>query len=406
MISRRAAWLLVGLLWVVALLNYLDRQVIFSLFPLLREDLRLTDPQLGLISAGFLWVYAFASPFAGYFADRLGHRRVVLFSLVVWSLVTALTGFARSFGELLTARALMGISEAFYIPAALAMISTHHPESTRAKAISLHQSGIYVGIVLGGAGGGWMGEHYGWRSAFYLLGAFGVIYGLFLFRTLQKSPATAATAAPSRGHFIRSLYAIAHTPGFAAVLLVFATTSLCNWLVYTWLPLFLYERFSLSLTEAGFAATFYVQGSGIIGILLGGWVADAWTSRQPRARIWTQAIGLFAAAPFLIYSGSASTPLLLYAALMIYGLGRGIYDSNIMPVLCRLIGDNERATGYGLLNFVGVLVGGLSAYGAGLVKSVIGLAGALQIAGAILLLSAFILLTTPQRPAAADASGA
>src|SRR5690606_29050947 len=133
-----------------------------------------------------------------------------------------------SFGELLAARALMGISEAFYIPAALAMISAHHPESTRAKSISLQQSGIYVGIVLGGAGGGWMGEHYGWRSAFYVLGAFGVIYGLLLFRTLQKAPATAAATPPSRQHFIRSLSAIVRTPGFGAVLLVFATTSLCN----------------------------------------------------------------------------------------------------------------------------------------------------------------------------------
>ncbi len=396
MISRRAAWVVVGLLWVVALLNYLDRQIIFSLFPLLRGDLALTDPQLGLVSAGFLWVYAFASPFAGYLGDKLGRRRVVLFSLVIWSVVTLLTGMARSFGQLLAARALMGLSEAFYIPAALAMISAQHGEGTRARAVSLHQSGIYFGIVLGGAGGGWLGEHYGWRSGFYALGIAGVIYGLFLFRALRGEGGAAAEGPRGTG-FGRSVAEIVRVPGFAAVLFVFAAMSLCNWMVYTWLPLFLYDKFHLSLAAAGFASTFYIQGPGLIGILLGGWLADAWMKKQQRARIWTQALGLFGAAPFLMLAGVASQPLLLYIALVLYGFGRGIYDSNIMPVLCGLVGDDQRATGYGLLNFVGVLVGGVAAFGAGLVKSTIGLGGAIEFAGAVLLVSAFVVLRIPVR---------
>jgi len=392
---RRTAWLVVGLLFWVALLNYLDRQVIFSFFPLLRRDLALTDPQLGLVSAGFLWVYGFTSPLAGYLADRLGYRRVVLFSLIIWSIVTLLTGLARNFTELVSARALMGISEAFYIPAALALISSYHSESTRAKAVGIHQSGIYLGIILGGIGGGWMGDHFGWRPAFYVLGAAGVAYGLFLWWTLPGAPTLEKTHIVKES-FGASVATVIRQPGFGAVLFVFAATSLCNWLVNTWLPLFLYERFSLSLTAAGFDATFYVQGAGILGILLGGWAADALVPRQSRARIWIQSFGLFAAAPFLILCGLASTPIIASAALVIYGLGRGMYDSNIMPVLCRIVGEDQRATAYGILNCVGVLVGGVTAYGAGLMKSTIGLAGALQAAGAILLIAACVLLTMPK----------
>ncbi|MEP7362827.1 MAG: MFS transporter [Acidobacteriota bacterium] len=396
MTQRRGAWAMVALLWVVVLLNYLDRQVIFSLFPLLRSDLNLSDAQLGLVSSAFLWVYALASPLAGYLSDRLGHRRLVLFSLLVWSVVTALTGLARNFGELVLARAAMGLSEACYIPAALTLIAGHHPEATRARAVGFHQSGIYFGIVIGGMGGGWMGEHYGWRPVFYLLGAAGIAYGLLLTRVL-RAPANPLPS--SQESFWRAASALLRVPGFKIVLTVFAVTSLANWLVYTWLPLFLFERFSLSLTSAGFAATFYVQIMAVVGIAAGGWVSDRWTPSQPKARIWVQAIGLAVAGPFLILSGLASTPLVLYLALVAFGLGRGVYDSNIMPVLCRLVGDNRRATGYGLLNFAGVMTGGLAAYGAGLVKSTVGLAGAMQIAGALVLICAAVILAIPQPPA-------
>ena len=393
MTSRRAAWAMVALLWFVVLLNYLDRQVIFSLFPLLRSDLHLSDAELGLVSSSFLWVYALASPLAGFLSDRLGHRRLVLFSLLVWSVVTALTGLARNFGELVLARAAMGLSEACYIPAALALIAAHHPEATRARAVAIHQSGIYFGIVLGGMGGGWMGEHYGWRPVFYLLGAVGVAYGLFLTRALTTH---GAAHIASQETFWRAASGLLRTPGFKTVLTVFAVTSLANWLVYTWLPLFLYERFSMSLTTAGFASTFYVQVMAVIGILAGGSLSDHWTRHQPNARVWVQAIGLAIAGPFLILSGSASAPLVLYLALVFFGFGRGVYDSNIMPVLCRIVGDDRRATGYGLLNFAGVMVGGSAAFAAGVVKSALGLAAAMQIAGALVLLCAALILTTPQ----------
>ncbi|HNY42744.1 MAG TPA: MFS transporter, partial [Bryobacteraceae bacterium] len=178
--SRKTAWLVVALLWVVVMLNYLDRQVIFSLFPLLRRDLHLTDVQLGLLGTAFLWVYAACSPLAGWIADRFGQRRVIFGSLFVWSLVTGLTALAPSFPALIAARGLMGISEAFYIPAALALVASWHGERTRSRAVGIHQSGIYAGVVLGGFGGAWVGEQYGWRNVFWLLGAIGIVYAVIL----------------------------------------------------------------------------------------------------------------------------------------------------------------------------------------------------------------------------------
>ena len=197
--SSRAAWLVVGLLWVVAMLNYLDRQVIFSLFPPIRADLKATDFQLGLLGAAFLWVYGLLSPFSGYLADKYDRVKVILVSLFVWSAVTWLTGHARGFNELLFARGLMGISEAAYLPAALALIADYHKPATRSLATGIHQSGLYAGIALGGVFGGWMGEHYGWRAAFASLGLVGVAYAVVLLFFL-KAPASAERGeAPQTG---------------------------------------------------------------------------------------------------------------------------------------------------------------------------------------------------------------
>lgn len=181
-------WLVVALLWVVALLNYLDRQVIFAVFPLLQAELHVSSFQLGLLGTSFLWVYGLLSPLGGYAADRFSRRGVILTSLIAWSAITWLTGHSRTYGQLLAARGLMGISEACYLPAALAMIADYHDGQTRSRATGLHQSGLYAGIALGGAGGGWMGQYYGWRAAFFVLGIAGLIYAAVIAWGLKEAP--------------------------------------------------------------------------------------------------------------------------------------------------------------------------------------------------------------------------
>jgi MFS family permease len=387
-------WLLVALLWVVALLNYLDRQVIFSLFPLLQQDLHATDIELGLTSTVFLWVYGLLSPFAGYLADRFGRGRMIIAGLFVWSLVTWLTGMARSTNELLIARALMGISEACYLPAALALIVESHPERSRSLAAGVHQSGLYTGMILGGAWGGWMGDHYGWRPVFTILGLFGIAYFVVVWLALRNVDRGSAAAA-TEPRFLLSMKALVKLPGFLLLTVVFTAFAVQNWIVYTWLPVYLYERFGMSLTNAGFTATFYIQVAGFAGILAGGWMADRWSRTSPRGRLLTQLLGLAIGAPFLFLIGFTASFPLLVIALIAYGLGRGFYDANTMPVLSQIARPDLRATGYGIFNMAGCVAGGVAAAAAGSLKAVIGLSVAFQVSAAILLAGAALLWFVP-----------
>jgi predicted MFS family arabinose efflux permease len=391
--ASRFAWLLVATLWVVALLNYLDRQVIFSLFPLLKSELQISDKQLGLFGTVFLWVYALLSPISGYLADRCGRARIIVVSLLVWSIITWLTGHARNFEELIVLRALMGVSEACYIPAALALITDYHAKGNTSLATGIHNSGIYAGIILGGAGGGWMGEHYGWRPAFIVLGIVGVAYtGILLLVLRGRSKGRREESSITKLQFLAALRELVALPGFKTLVLVFGSFSIANWAIYTWLPLYLYERFQLSLTAAGFSATFYIQAASIVGILLGGLLADRWSRGSPRGRILTQTLGVALAAPCLFLVGFTASMALLIPALVIFGLGRGFYDCNTMPVLAQIARSDLRSTGYGIFNLIGTLSGGAIAAAAGILKNVIGLGGVFQLAAILLLISTVMLV--------------
>jgi len=338
-------WALVALLWVVALLNYVDRQIIFSVLPLLQKELSLSNFQLGLLGTSFLWVYAVLSPLGGYVADRFGRRNVILISLAVWSSVTLLTGYSRNYTELLIARGLMGISEACYLPAALAVIADYHAPDTRSRAIGLHQSGLYAGIALGG-GGGWMGEQFGWRFAFLILGVIGIVYAAVVALFVKDAPQTAAHQ-QERLPFSAAMAGLLQSRPFLLLVGVNTLIGVAYWCVYTWMAVYLYERFQMSLTLAGFSSTFYIQAASFCGILLGGFLADRWSQSNPRAKALTQAIGLAAAGPALFLVGATSARWVLLPCLVVFGLGRGFFDCNLMPVACQLISPRLRASAYG-----------------------------------------------------------
>ncbi len=395
--AARYAWALVALLWVVALLNYLDRQVIFALFPPLQQEFKVSAAQLGLLSTFFLWVYGVVSPLGGFLADRYSRKKIIILSLAVWSAVTWLTGHGASFNQLLGARALMGVSEACYIPAALALISDHHGERTRSLATGLHQSGIYLGVILGGWFGGWMGEHYGWRMAFTLLGIIGVGYALVLLFGIKET--TTTSAAESFGkpdsvqlQFLPALAALFRERNFVLLAIAAMLFSIAGWIVMTWLPLYLYERFQMSLAGAGFSATFWIQAAAFGGILGGGWLADRWSATNPRARALIPLGGFLAGCVFLFLVGWTSSQFALIPGLIVYGLSRGFWDCNLMPMLCRIAPPHLRATGYGIFNMAGTVVGGTLAWAAGALKDAIGLGGAIQVSALLLGVAALALL--------------
>ncbi len=397
MTASRYRWTVVALLWIVALLNYVDRQVIFSVFPLLQTDLRVSNMELGLLGTAFLWIYGLLSPVAGWLADRFSRRGVILASLTVWSIVTWLTGCSRNYHELLLARALMGISEACYLPAALALIADYHGEDTRSRATGLHQSGIYAGLVLGGFGGGWMGDHYGWRAAFLVLGVVGILYALLLSVTLKESPRPSRALATTDTPFLDAMRQLARVRPFWGLVLANTLAGFAYWCVYTWMALFLFERYNVSLTAAGFSSTFYIQVASFAGILLGGWLADRWTRRNIHGRLWTQAIGFFLAGPFLFLVGATGDWWVLIPGLICFGLGRGFFDCNLMPVACQMVPSNLRASAYGILNFTSAIAGGVMAAAGGAFKDRIGLGAAIQISGALLILAALCLAALCRR---------
>lgn len=372
--SRRYAWLVVALLVPVALLNYLDRQMLASMkFSVMRDipDIAL-EAKWGTILALFKWVYAFLSPVGGYLADRYSRRYVIAGSLLVWSAVTWTTGHVHTYEHLLATRALMGISEAFYIPAALALIADFHTGNTRSRAVGFHQMGIYLGVIIGGFGG-YAADHpgLGWRWAFEACGLIGVVYALPLFLFLRNPPQdgrSGEAAVPSPAVGVGELLGNA---SFILLVLYFTLPALAGWIVRDWMPAILKAEFGIGQGLAGVSATVYWQTAAIGGAVIGGWLADRWMRKTPRGRIFVSALGMSMIVPAMFGVGYApKTGLLLVAVafLILFGVGWGFFDSNNMPILCQVVRPELRATGYGVMNLVSISCGGLADWGFGILR--------------------------------------
>ncbi len=356
------AWLAVALLWPVALLNYLDRQMFASMKQAVMTDLPDigSEERFGRLMAVFLIVYGLCSPVGGYLADRLSRRRTVIFSLAVWSLVTWLTGHCRNFNELWWARAAMGVSEACYIPAALALIADFHTGGTRSRAVGIHQSGIYAGVALGGLGGFAAESAGGWRLAFQWLGLAGVLYAFVLVKFLRnpERPESGPESAAGRLNPLSALGRLVALVPFLLLVVYFTLPALPGWMIKNWLPAMLADAFHLSPGRAGISATLWVTLASFAGALLGGAVADRWMRRTPRGRIYTSALGMTLVIPALFGAGYAPSLTAAVGFLVLFGLGYGFFDANNMPILCQIVPPQLRATGYGLMNFVSITAGG------------------------------------------------
>lgn len=388
------------------MLNYLDRLVLVSMRDSIVADIPMNDKAFGLLTSVFLWSYGLFSPLGGFMADKLGKKWVIFGSLMVWSAVTWATGHCHTLNQLLVARAIMGISEACYIPAALALITDFHRGPTRSLATGIHSSGIYVGAALGGFGG-LIADQLGWRMGFSILGIIGLVYGVVVFFLVRDANMQPAADQPKQspirvGDAIGALF---REKSFYLLLVIFIFSSMANWLIYSWTPTLFREVFQLSQGTAGILSTVPFQIASFIAVLVGGIWADRWSRSSARARTYVTAIGFAAAAPALFIAGGTPLVFVAVAGLVVYGCGRGFFDANLMPILRQVINERYSATGYGILNFVGNAVGGLMPFAGGALRdSKVPLSIVFQSVSVGILIAAIMLyfLRQKSRPVVAD----
>ncbi len=380
-------WQVVAMLWWISFFNYADRQAVFSVFPLLEQEMGLSKVQQGLLGSSFAWVYGLAAPFAGALVDRVRRKTAILGGLHAWSLICLATALSRKFSHLVFFRAAEGLGETFYYPASVSMLSDYHGRRTRSRALGIHQTSVYVGTIAGGTFAGLIGQHYGWRWAFVVFGAAGVVLGLLLGRFLHEPRRGAADPG---GESVRRLLAgealrlIFTTPTALALMVAFLCANFVAMVLLAWMPSYLAEKFHLGLAMAGFAATTYAQLASLAGAVLGGWLADLLRGRILGGRIAVQTLGVLGGAPFVFLCGQTESVFVLVAVLTAWGLFKGLYDANIFASVFDVIPPEARGTAAGVMNLVGWLGGGATApLVIGLIAEVKGLGWAISSAALV-----------------------
>jgi MFS family permease len=405
-VGRRYRWGVVGLLWFCGFFNYADRQAVFSVFPVLEREFGLSNFDKGAIGSSFMVVYALAAPFAGFVVDRASRRRLILWGLGFWSLICAGTATAGRFWHLLVFRAAEGLGESIYFPASMSLLADYHSPSTRSRAMSLHQTSVYAGTALGGVLAGFLGQRYGWRSPFWVLGLAGMAFVPVLAALLIEPKRTVAdnltasadeAAVLDRPSMALGVLAVVSRPAAALLLLVFVGANFVAAALLTWLPDFVYNKFHLDLLRSSAVATGIMPAANAVGVLAGGALADVVARRRAGGRVRVQAAGLLLGAPFAYAVGTTSSLSLLAVALVGIGVCKGIYDANIFAALYDVVPPEFRGTAAGLMNTVGWTGGLLAPISVGLASDRFGLshtiaatAGVYAIAGVTALVAAVL----------------
>lgn len=363
--SKIYPWIVVGLLWGVALLNYMDRQMLSTMKDAMQVDIveLQSATNFGYLMAIFLWIYALMSPVSGVIADRLNRKWLIVGSLFVWSSVTYLMGIAETFNQVVWLRALMGVSEALYIPAGLSLIADYHTGKSRSLAVGIHMTGLYTGQAIGGFGAT-VADAFSWHSTFHWFGIIGIAYAVILMLFLHDKkteilPTEKLQANPQKEKesVFTSLKSLLTNVAFWVILLYFAAPSLPGWATKNWLPTLFAENLDLPMSQAGPISTITIAVSSFIGVLIGGPLSDKWVQKNLRGRVYTGAIGLGLTIPSLLLLGFGHNLVAVVGAGLLFGIGYGIFDTNNMPILCQFVSHKQRATAYGVMNMIGVSAG-------------------------------------------------
>ncbi len=357
-------WLVVGLLWFVALLNYLDRQMLSTMKPSMMIDIAelVSAQNFGRLMAVFLWIYALMSPISGIIADRLNRKWLIVGSLFVWSGVTLLMGYATTFDQIYVLRAIMGVSEAFYIPAGLSLIADYHQGKTRSFAIGIHTTGIYLGQALGGFGAT-IAHEFSWQLTFHSFGLLGMFYSLILILFLKEKKGYVEDTSTGKSIFaelstsFKGLGILLGNISFWVILFYFSAPSLPGWATKNWLPTLFSDTLHLDMAQAGPMATITIAMASFVGVLVGGVLSDKWVQKTLKGRIYTGVIGLALTIPALVLLGYGHSFATILGGAICFGVGFGMFDVNNMPILCQFVSSRYRATGYGLMNLVGIASG-------------------------------------------------
>ena len=398
-------WLVVGLLWVVALLNYMDRQMLSTMQQNIANDIHALQnaEAFGALMAIFLWVYGISSPFSGAVADRVSRKWLIVGSLGVWSAVTYAMGLCHDFQSLMWLRGIMGISEALYIPSALSLIADYFTGRGRSLAIGLHMTGLYCGQALGGFGS-MVASTWSWQQTFHWFGIIGVAYAIVLIFLLHEKSGRGVAARPvpsgeaqgrkgGKESMLQSFGVVFSTMAFWVILFFFASSSIPGWATKNWLPTLFHDNLDLSMDWAGPMATLTIAVSSFIGVMIGGPISDRWVRSNVRGRIYTSAIGMAMMITALVFIGLAHNAWLSVLAGLFFGIGYGMFDANNMPILCQFVSSRQRAMAYGLMNSVGVIMGAITTQLLGSLAESVGLGLCFALMGGILLIALALQLT-------------
>ena len=361
-INRIYPWAVVALLWVVALLNYMDRQMLSTMRDAMQVDIHELESAVnfGRLMAIFLWIYGCISPFAGAVADRISRKWLIIASLGVWSTVTLLMGHCTSFNQIYWLRALMGVSEALYIPAGLSLIADYFTGSARSLAVGIHMTGLYFGQAVGGFGAT-LAEAFSWQQTFHWFGIVGVTYAVILaFALKDKARATGEkeeVTIAGKEPVWKSFALVFSNIAFWVILFFFASSSLPGWATKNWLPTLFADSLGIPMSEAGPISTITIAASSFVGVILGGFLSDRWVKKNLKGRIYTSAIGLSLMIPALVLIGAGHGMAAAVGAGVCFGIGYGMFDTNNMPILCQFVPAKNRATAYGIMNMTGVFAG-------------------------------------------------
>ncbi len=361
------AWSTVALLWFAGGSNYLTRTMLGTMRESVLHDIAMTDAQFGLLTSAFLSTYAVACPFGGYFADRFSRRRVVIVGLFAWSLLTLATAFVPARAEFILLRGALGVAQAFYIPAAVAMIVEYHRGPTRALATGIHLTGLVCGAVLGGVAG-WLAETHGWRFPYGVIGGASVLLGFVLMAWLREPPRQAAPTGAVKVSLGEAWRSLVRARPFRFMAGCMAVQGAISWIIIAWMPTVMREQFRLGQGAAGLSTLGFLYSAQTAGLIFGGFWSDRWSVTNPRSRIFVPAVAILVASPVFALTGWYPHFGLTVLSLGLWGVAMGFLGANTMPILCLFIDARYRATALGTLNCFTAVTGGLAIYGVGALR--------------------------------------